>query len=33
MAAGNRAERLESHERNPKWQNPPFLIDMSICIN
>ena len=33
MPAGNRAERLESHERNPKWQNPPFKIDMSICIN
>ena len=31
--AGNRAERLESHERNPKWQIAPFIIDMSICIN
>src|SRR4051794_25835377 len=33
MAGSNRTERLESHERNPKWQNAPFLIDMSICIN
>src|SRR5258706_13631850 len=33
MAAGNRRERLESHERNPKWQIAPFIIDMSICIN
>ena len=33
MAAGNRADRLERRERNPKWQNPPFMIDMSICIN
>ena len=28
-----RGERLESRERNPKWKNPPLLIDMSICIN
>jgi electron transport complex protein RnfB len=33
MAAGTRAERIASRERNPKWQNPPMLIDMSICIN
>ena len=33
MAASPRADRLVSHERNPKWQNPPLLIDMSICIN
>ena len=33
MGAANRGERLESRARNPKWQNPPLLIDMSICIN
>jgi electron transport complex protein RnfB len=33
MAAGNRAERMQSRQRNPKWHNPPFAIDMSICIN
>lgn len=33
MAASSRAERVESHERNPKWQSPPLRIDMSICIN
>jgi electron transport complex protein RnfB len=33
VPAANRAERLESHERNPKWQIAPFIIDMSICIN
>jgi electron transport complex protein RnfB len=33
MAAGTRGERLESRERNPKWQNAPLKIDMSICIN
>jgi len=33
MAAGTRDERLADHERNPKWKNPPLLIDMSICIN
>ena len=33
MAATTRLERIEAHERNPKWQNPPLLIDMSICIN
>ena len=33
VAAGTRDERLASRERNPKWQNPPLWIDMSICIN
>src|SRR5262245_8371054 len=33
MAAGSRADRLDSRERNPKWQNAPLKIDMSICIN
>ena len=28
-----RAERIESHERNPKWQSPPLRIEMSDCIN
>src|SRR5215211_1977769 len=30
---GTRAQRLDERVRNEKWQNPPFLIDMSICIN
>ena len=33
VGAGTRDERLENRTRNPKWQNPPLLIDMSICIN
>jgi len=33
MAATTRSERLAARERNPKWQNPPLRIDMSICIN
>jgi electron transport complex protein RnfB len=33
MAATTRPERIEARARNPKWQNPPLLIDMSICIN
>src|SRR3546814_4990380 len=33
MAASTRAERIADRERNPKWQNPPLLIAMSICIN
>ena len=33
MPSGTRAERVESRERNEKWKNPPFKIDMSICIN
>ncbi len=33
MAESTRAERIASHERNPKWQSPPLRIDMSICIN
>src|SRR3546814_11923975 len=32
MAASTRAERIADRERNPKWQNPPLLIDISICI-
>ena len=33
MADSARAERIDSHERNPKWQSPPLIIDMSMCIN
>ena len=33
MAATTRAERIADRERNPKWKNPPLLIDMAICIN
>ena len=33
MAASTRPERIADRERNPKWKNPPLLIDMSICIN
>lgn len=28
-----RQRRLESHEREPLWKNPPLKIDMDICIN
>lgn len=28
-----RLERIEHHERNPKWKNPPVRIEMSECIN
>lgn len=31
--AGNRIDRIANRERNPKWQNAPMRIDMSICIN
>jgi electron transport complex protein RnfB len=33
MAGGTRIERIEAHERNPKWRNPPLRIEMSECIN
>ena len=33
MAAKTRDERIETHERNPKWQNVPLRIEMSECIN
>ncbi|MDQ1519127.1 MAG: H+/Na+-translocating ferredoxin:NAD+ oxidoreductase subunit [Actinomycetota bacterium] len=33
MAAGSRLERIEAHERNPKWRNAPLRIEMSECIN
>jgi len=33
MADATRTERIESHERNRKWQSAPLKIDMSICIN
>jgi H+/Na+-translocating ferredoxin:NAD+ oxidoreductase subunit B len=33
VASGTREERIESHERNVKWQNPPLRIEMSECIN
>jgi Na+-translocating ferredoxin:NAD+ oxidoreductase subunit B len=28
-----RAARIGTRERNPKWKNPAFRIDMSTCIN
>ena len=28
-----RTERVQARERNAKWKNPPFRIDMSTCIN
>lgn len=28
-----RLDRVTDRVRNEKWQNPPFRIDMSICIN
>jgi Na+-translocating ferredoxin:NAD+ oxidoreductase subunit B len=28
-----RAGRIGTRERNPKWKNPAFRIDMSTCIN
>jgi len=31
--AKTRDERIESHDRNPKWQNVPLRIEMSECIN
>ena len=33
MAAGTRLDRIEQHERNAKWKNPPLRIEMSECIN
>ena len=33
MPAKTRDERIESHDRNPKWQNVPLRIEMSECIN
>ncbi|HZJ26419.1 MAG TPA: 4Fe-4S ferredoxin [Acidimicrobiia bacterium] len=33
MPPSTRPERIESHARNPKWQNPPLRIEMSVCIN
>ena len=33
VAAGTRLERIEGHERNPKWKNVPLRIEMSECIN
>ena len=33
VASGTREERIASHERNAKWQNPPLRIEMSECIN
>ncbi len=33
MAENARVDRIATHERNPKWQSPPLIIDMSICIN
>jgi electron transport complex protein RnfB len=31
--AGTRVERIAERARNPKWQNAPYRIDMSLCIN
>jgi electron transport complex protein RnfB len=33
MAGTTRLERIETHERNAKWKNPPLRIEMSECIN
>ena len=33
MAVGSRNERIDAHERNPKWKNVPLRIEMSECIN
>jgi electron transport complex protein RnfB len=33
VASLTRPERIASHERNEKWQNPPLRIEMSECIN
>ena len=33
MAGATRLERIEAHERNEKWKNPPLRIEMSECIN
>ncbi|MDQ1510940.1 MAG: H+/Na+-translocating ferredoxin:NAD+ oxidoreductase subunit, partial [Actinomycetota bacterium] len=33
MAGATRLERIEAHERNEKWKNPPVRIEMSECIN
>ena len=33
MPAATRLERIEHHERNPKWKNPPLRIEMAECIN
>jgi electron transport complex protein RnfB len=33
VASGTREERIETHDRNEKWQNPPLRIEMSECIN
>ncbi len=30
---GTRNERIETHERNPKWKLAPMRIEMSECIN
>ena len=30
MAVTTRAERIASHERNPKWQSPPLRIDAVV---
>ena len=30
---GTRTERIETHERNPKWKLAPMRIEMSECIN
>ncbi len=33
VSAATREERLASRLRNPKWQQVPLSIDMSVCIN
>lgn len=33
MSSGQRAERIQARERNPKWQRSPLRIDMTTCIN
>ena len=33
MSAATREQRIEGHERNPKWKSPPLRIEMAECIN
>jgi electron transport complex protein RnfB len=33
VVAGNRVQRIEARERNPRWRPPAVRIEMSECIN
>ena len=33
MPVTSRLERIEHRQRNEKWKNAPFRIEMSECIN